>query len=288
MDRDDDYGGVQQPPGVYPGTAAGLAGTSNNYGGSQNPPSPHAGKNARASAYAEELAAARETLYKSARTANNFKTSIGAVAGRGRLVPTIRSNIYWFAKLYELITHFEIESAATLKHPGFLLHFIPVFYDMYFNALEGFLNKKPGGVSALWRAHFASSSGRPDMSGIMGWTRDIALSIQTGATAHIQGDMDKALVRSYQSYVAKYSLTGITLDTFKDDFLIRNRPVFVKVQAEFFLEISNLSTFPGRPEVGQYIIGVGQRSGVGGGLDLDEVFQWRELAWESAKRILGQ
>jgi hypothetical protein len=192
---------------------------------------------------------------------------------------------YWFAKLYELITYHEILRADGLQYPGFLLHFMPVFYNMYSDALDDFQNGNTGRVSGLWLAHFRSAA-RPDVSSFSAWQRGVQNSIITGVRAHIQGDMATALERAYRSYVAKYCLTNVPFDSFRVDFFERNRPVFNEVQASFFLELSRMGPFPVRPEVGQAIIGVGAQ--VSGGLDLDEVFRWRGTAWAEAKRRLGQ
>jgi hypothetical protein len=238
-----------------------------------------------ANAAAIERAAARQTLSKSVGVANRFIRMLGGLDARGRFSPTVLDDKYWFAKLYELITYFEILRIDGLQHPGFLLHFIPVFYNMYSDALDDFQNNNLGRVSALWRLHF-TTAGRPSVGSFSDWQRGVQNSIVTGVSAHIRGDMATALERAYRSYVAKYCLTNVPFDTFRTDFFERNRPVFNEVQASFFLELSRRGPFPVRPEVGQAIIGVGAQ--VSGGLDLDEVFRWRATAWAEAKRRLGQ
>ena len=238
-----------------------------------------------AAAAAIERAAARQTLTKSASVASRFIRMLGGLDARGRFSPTVLDDKYWFAKLYELITYFEILRADRLQHPAFLLHFIPVFYNMYSDALDDFQNGNLSRVSALWLTHFRTAA-RPNVGSFSSWQRGVQNSIVTGVRAHIQGDMATALERAYRSYVSKYCLTNVPFDTFRVDFFERNRPVFDEVQASFFTELSRLGPFPVSVEVGQAIIGIGAQ--VSGGLDLDEVFGWRAAAWAEAKRRLGQ
>jgi hypothetical protein len=236
-------------------------------------------------AVAIERQAARATLTKSAQVAQNFLRTVGALGARGRFIPTVIDSKYWFAKLYELITYFEIRDIPRFSQPAFLLHFIPIFYDMYADALDNFQRGNLAAVSPLWLRHFQSAA-RPKLGSFSAWQSDVQNSIVTGVTAHIQGDMATALERAYRSFVAKYCLPNPPLDMFRPDFFENNRPVFDAVQASLFLELSRLGPFPVRPEVAQAIIGVG--AGIFGGLDLDEVFRWRAAAWARAKASLGQ
>src|SRR6185503_21139565 len=59
-------------------------------------------------AVAIEREAARNTLTLSAQVAGRFVRTVGALGARGRFVPTVIDNKYWFAKLYEYITYYEI------------------------------------------------------------------------------------------------------------------------------------------------------------------------------------
>jgi hypothetical protein len=61
----------------------------------------------------------------------------GQGVGRtGRFIPAILDTKFWFAKLYEIITGFEISGVRDYQHPDFVLHFIPIFCGMYKNALD--------------------------------------------------------------------------------------------------------------------------------------------------------
>ena len=234
-----------------------------------------------ADALAIEREAARRTLAVSADVARRFIRTLGALSARGRFIPTIIDNKYWFAKLYEMITYEEIAAIGNFQQPAFVMHFIPVFYNLYLRALDN-----PGAAHALWTRHFTAAA-RPDNSSISAWMDGVRNSIVTGVTAHIQGDMATALEQAYRSYVAKYCLSPPPpFDQFRPDFFGRNRIVFQRAEASFLLHASQFSPFPVGPEFGQYLFAVGAR--VTGSLDLDEVFRWRESAWSEAKRRLGQ
>jgi outer membrane protein OmpA-like peptidoglycan-associated protein len=79
------------------------------------PPSPVCRYDIR-NAFAIEREAARRTLALSAQVANRFIRTVGALSARGRFIPTVIDNKYWFAKLYEFTTYYEIgcSSANTL------------------------------------------------------------------------------------------------------------------------------------------------------------------------------
>lgn len=246
------------------------------------PSCPHSSKDA----LKIELQAARETLGLSAHVAKSFLRSVGALDARGRFTETILDNKYWFAKLYELITYYEIAEVRRFEHPAFVLHFIPIFYDLYHKSLQYFWNQQASQISLLWGNHFRAA-GRPSWNSVSGFANQVLRSIITGVIAHIQGDMADALEQAYRSYVAKYCLSNVRFDDFRKDFFENNRPIFEMVQGAFFLELSRRGPFPVRPEVGQFIIGTGSQL-IGGGLDIDEVYRWRAEAWEKAKNRLGQ
>lgn len=233
-----------------------------------------------------ELEAARKTLGLSADVARNFLRSAGGVDARGRLTERILDNKYWFAKLYELITYYEIAEIHRFEHPAFVLHFIPIFYNLYHDSLQHFWKQENAKISQLWMNHFRNA-GRPSSNSVSGFSSQVLIGIVTGVTAHIQGDMAIALEQAYRSYVTKYCLSDIRFDDFRKDFFENNRPVFDKVQPAFFLELSRRGPFPVRPEMGQFIIGTGAKL-MGGGLDIDEVYRWRAEAWAKAKQRLGQ
>jgi hypothetical protein len=239
-----------------------------------------------ADAVAIEREAARRTLIKSAGFANSFVRSVGALSVRGRFIPTVLDNKYWFAKLYELITYYEIAGIDALQYPVFVLHFIPIFYDMYYDAFQSYSNRDFGRVTPLWMTHFRAAD-RPDTDSLSSWLDGVKASIKTGVSAHVQGDMAAALQRAYQSFVARYCLQNLPLDTFRRDFFETNRIIFERAKGALFLELSRMGPFPVSPEVGQFVIGAGE-SVVGGGLDIAEVYRWRCTAWEEARRALGQ
>lgn len=233
-----------------------------------------------------ELEAARKTLGLSSYVAKDFLRTVGALDARGRFTETILDNKYWFAKLYELITYYEIAEIHRFEYPAFVLHFIPIFYNLYHKSLQHFWKQENDQISQLWINHFRNA-GRPSWNSVSGFTNQVLNSIITGVAAHIQGDMAIALEQAYRSYVAKYCLSNVRFDDFRKDFFENNRPIFDKVQAAFFLELSRRGPFPVRPEVGQFIIGTGTQL-MGGGLDIDEVYRWRAEAWAKAKQRLGQ
>jgi hypothetical protein len=233
-----------------------------------------------------EREAARGTLIKSANFANGFVRSVGALGARGRFIPTVLDNKYWFAKLYELITHYEIAGISTFRYPAFVLHFIPIFYDLYYDAFQRYSNGDFGRVSPLWMTHFRAS-GRPDVDSASSWLDGVKVSITTGVSAHVQGDMAVALERAYRSYVAKYCLSNVPFDQFRADFFETNRMIFERAKGALFLEMSRLGPFPVSMEVAQFVIGTGEAV-VGGGLNIPEVYRWRCTAWENARRALGQ
>jgi hypothetical protein len=237
-------------------------------------------------AFAIEREAARRTLALSAQVANGFIQTIGAVSARGRFIPTVLDNKYWFAKLYEFITYYEIAEASNFRQPAFVLHFIPTFYDLYYQALENWITGKRASVSSLWTSHF-TRAGRPDKSSIGAWMIGVQLSIVTGVTAHVQGDMANALEQTYRSYVAKYCLSSPPrFDEFRTDFFDKNRIVFDRAKAAFLLHLSQFSPFPVGPEWGQFLFAKGEQ--LAGGLDVDEVYRWRDKAWSEARRRLSQ
>jgi hypothetical protein len=185
-----------------------------------------------------------------------------------------------------LITYYEISEIRRFEHPAFVLHFMPIFYDLYHKSLQHFWNKEASKISPLWANHFRVA-GRPSWNSASEFANQVLQGIVTGVIAHIQGDMAEALEQAYRSYTSKYCLSNLRFDDFRQDFFENNRPIFEKVQAAFFLELSRRGPFPVRPEVGQFLIGTGAQL-IGGGLDIDEVYRWRAEAWEIAKKRLGQ
>jgi hypothetical protein len=244
-------------------------------------------------AFAIEIEAARRTLALSAQVANRFIQSVGTVGSRGRFIPTVTDNKHWFAKLYEFTTYYEIGKASSFRHPAFVLHFIPIFYDLYYRGLENWTARKPALDSDLWKVHF-SRAALPDNSSTWAWMNGVLDSIVTGTSAHVQGDMAIALERAYRSYVAKYCLSPPPrFDEFRPDFFNMDSIVFAHSQAAFITHVSHfgpgfaIGSKPGGIELGQFLFGVGGRY-VPGGLNISLVDRWRDTAWSEARRRLGQ
>jgi len=97
--------------------------------------------------YQTEYREARQTLELSARTASKFIAQLGALAPilippfpsstlgrRPGFQATVLDQKYWFAKLYELVTYEELQYSLRTQYPGFSLHFMKVFYGMYYDA----------------------------------------------------------------------------------------------------------------------------------------------------------
>lgn len=239
--------------------------------------------------YPEEYAAARETLTLSKKVADNYLQMLGAIAPRNLILPghlgnrtgfqkTVLSDVYWFAKLYELITYFEIRDREKFTHAGFVMHFIPVFYGLYHSAIKQFEAGKWADAPPLWGVHFQVAL-RNRRAGSM---EGITASIKTGVSAHVQGDMATALANAYRTWKANPKPAFAEL---KDDFFAKNRPTFDAAKAAFFLELQDKGPSPFRPEVGQLIIGQGEAV-ISGGLNIDEVYRWRETAWSAAATAL--
>jgi hypothetical protein len=228
--------------------------------------------------YEIELQGAKRTRQQSIVVSSRFFGTVGAVGRTGRFISTIMDTKYWFAKLYEIITGFEIGSARAYKEPGFVLHFIPIFYDMYNRALDSW-DAGGASVSPLWRVHFMNT-GRPDMDSVLGWSSGVTTSIITGVSAHIRGDMGQALETAYRSYVKKYCLNPAPpFDTYKDDFFAMGA-VFEQGRVAAMSLVASLGPVPEA--------GVKLGEAMGAGLSVGEVNRWRAEAWADAKRRLGQ
>jgi hypothetical protein len=235
--------------------------------------------------YAAELEAAKKTLHqRAAPVTRMFARKVGAVSFSygGRWAGPTESVIdhkYWFAKLYELMTYYEIGAHEKFTHPGFIMHFIPVFYDLYYDAVQSFMAGDHKPVSDLWMRHFRGPTGRASPTAI----DTVMFSVVTGVTAHIQGDMAFALETAYRTWAAKPKPAFAAL---YDDFFLRNRPIFAVGRAEFFLDVGQKTQSAVRPEVAQLMIGIGEQVAAGG-LDVDEVHTWRTAAWRTAERKLA-
>ena len=72
-------------------------------------------------------------------------------------------------------------------------------------------------------------------------------------------------------------------DEFQPDFFERNCIVFERAKAAFLLHLSQFSPFPVGPEWGQFLFAAGEP--LAGGLDVDEVYRWRDAAWSDARVV---
>jgi LysM domain len=225
----------------------------------------------------EELNAAQATLEKSRKVAETI------------LGPRATSDLpFWFARLYQYVTNYEIEERSKLNYPCFLLHFIPIFYDTYAAVVDAFKNNK-GNIPDLWSAHFTFATSLPvDPSQLTTWMLAVNKSLVLAVTAHIRGDMAPSLEQAYRSYSAKYSSVP-PFDAFKEDFFARNLPVFEKARLSLVNELVNRGT--GLAMWGKSVdptFASEAAKTIGMGLDTAEITKWREEAWRAAKQKLGQ
>lgn len=239
--------------------------------------------------YRRELEEAKRTLSLSSHVASSFVAQLGALAPiiippiplaahigrRPGFQATILDDKYWFAKLYELITYYEVRDCEKFDKPGFVMHFIPIFYGLYHNALRNYQNG--GKVIELWRRHMDGlrQKGQPVEPGTLEGAK---YSIRTGVAAHVQGDMSIALETAYRTWKAD---PKPTFESLRADFFDRNRPIFNAAKAAFFLDLNDKGPFPFGPDAGQFIIAQGEPI-AGGGLSVDEVYLWRATAWNQA------
>ena len=226
----------------------------------------------------DELAAAQATLTKSQQVASS-------ILGRD----AVNDLPYWFARLYQYITLHEINERDKLEHPCFLLHFIPIFYDTYADVVNAFKGK--GKLPDLWSAHFTHATGLIGIDpakDVMVWMMAVNKSLTLAVTAHIQGDMAPSLEKAYRSYSTKY--TGVPpFDTFKKDFFESNKPVFEKARLSLVNELVNRGT--GMAMFGKSVdpkFASEAAKLINMGLDTTEIMKWRETAWSTAKKNLGQ
>ena len=235
-------------------------------------------------AFAIELEGARRILDLSAQVANSFIRNVGAVGAQGRFIPTLTDDKYWFAKLYEFSTFYEIDNASKFSYPAFVMLFVPIFYDLYHTALQNWMAGKQALVSNLWKIHFTRAS-RPDNSSSFAWTNGVLSSIITGTTAHVQGDMANALEQAYRSYVAKYCLSPAPrFDEFRPDFfkmgtawysITHKRPSCCTFPSCLG---ATIGTKPRGQEKGQFIYGTGARYFPG---------SWKSVKWRNGVTLPG-
>lgn len=137
-----------------------------------------------------------------------------------------------------------------------------------------------------WRDHFVIASQIVDSSQVYLYINAVTKSIVSGVKAHIQGDMDKALVKAYRTYTERYSNVP-PFDTFYPDFFERNKQIFGDVRVALInelvnlgmgLAVSNRQIDPNFASKAADILNMG--------LNIDEIYRWRDKAWQSAKATL--
>jgi hypothetical protein len=246
--------------------------------------------------YQTELAEARQTLTLSGRTASQFVAQLGALAPilippfpgatlgrRPGFQATVLDQKYWFAKLYEIVTYQELGYSTHTNYPGFSLHFMRIFYGMYYSALQNFTNNNVASVRPLWRTHFNGPES-DDGSEVSPTSKDaVQFSVRTGAIAHIQGDMPDALVTAYTTWNCD---PKPRFEDLRDDFINKSEAAFRAAQANFYIEVNDKIASPMSPEVGQ--LGAAMYQAVFNiQPSLPVMFQWRKDAWQQASSKLS-
>jgi len=246
--------------------------------------------------YEQEYQEARDTLQLSARTASAYVAQLGALAPilippfpaatlgrRPGFQATVLDQKYWFAKLYELVTYQELSYSTHTNYPGFSLHFMKVFYGMYYSAVTNYSKQVYTKVSSLWMDHLnglKGDDGRPVDPCTM---EAVQHSVRTGATAHIQGDMPIALAVGYKTWNFD---PKPTFQDLKEDFIVKSEGAFARAQAGFYIEVNDKIYSPLRPEVGQ-LGAVIYQSVFDIQPSLQVMFQWRREAWQKAANALA-
>ena len=245
--------------------------------------------------YQGELLEAKQTLALSSRTASKFVAQLGALAPilvfplpaatlgrRPGFQATVLDQKYWFAKLYELVTYEELDYSTRTQYPGFSLHFMKVFYGMYYSALQDFLNRRFTKVPTPWVTHFQGPVTEDDEPVEPTSMEAVEYSVRTGATAHIQHDMPLALADAYRTWKTRAKPSFRDL---KDDFIGKSEGAFAAAQAHFYIEVNDKIASPFSPEVGQKGAALYQAA-----FDIQPslpvMFQWRRDAWRRAAATL--
>jgi hypothetical protein len=240
--------------------------------------------------YHLEYVEARKTLDLSARTASRFVKQLGAIAPillpgipqilgrRPDFQATVLDQKYWFAKLYELVSYEEIQYSSHTDYPGFSLHFMKVFYGLYYQALQNYFVTAYMQVPPLWMIHFSGPPPNGNKEVEPDSTDAIQFSVRTGATAHIQGDMPVALVKAYKSWNTANKPAFADL---RQDFIVKSENAFKKAQARFYIEVNDKTFSPFRPEIGQ-LGAVYYQNLLNIQPSLPVMFQWRRDAWDRA------
>jgi hypothetical protein len=245
--------------------------------------------------YQNELLEGRQTLELSARTASQFVRQLGAIAPvllpplpgatlgrRPGFQATVLDQKYWFAKLYEIVSYQELAYSMHTDHPGFSLHFMKIFYGMYYDALQNFLNQRYASVSPLWMTHFSGpqSDDNSEVSPVS--MEAVQFSVRTGAISHIQGDMPIALVTGYRTWNADPKPSFHELH---ERFISTSHSAFGAAQARFYIEVNDKIASPMSPAVGQFGAAAYQAL-FNIQPSLPVMFQWREDSWKKAAASL--
>ena len=227
-----------------------------------------------------ELPQARKTLDIADQNAGDFLRLLQAGGGIKQFPTT---NLYWFAKLYSGTTYLDIRDLKNVEHPAMVAHFIPIFFGLYKDAMDNYQNRVTSKVPAHWLAHFkASQESKVSMTGAQ-------ISIETGSEAHIQGDMAKAFVLAYKTFVSKYCPDNPPpLEYFHESFFgPAALKVFPESQGDIFTEIAR-TVGPQGVSIEKTKTLLLQGSNIFHALDLDTVYEWRQDAWDNAKKELNQ
>lgn len=237
-------------------------------------------------AEAAELPGANATLAKSRSVARSLE-------GSGDRPPMG----YWFAKLYEFITEAEIAGRGAMSYPGFLLSFIPMFYDLYAMNVEWDQAAHAGSATSVadqWKGYFDETEFGDDVVAeqvdvetqaardprylVGGYLNAVTISILAGVSAHVQGDMAHALAYAYDGYRSRYLGSG-PFNKYKSDFFERNRPIFDTVRVKLVAHLLDKMHLPGG--LAPRLLSLGDSVGIGGPR-VDDIYEWREKAWAEA------
>jgi hypothetical protein len=154
---------------------------------------------------------------------------------------TVLDQKYWFGKLYELVTYQELSYSTHTDYPGFSLHFMKVFYGMYYNALQNFQKQVAMQVGPLLTTHFNGPPPVNDKPVEPDSMEAIEYSVQTGAIAHIQGDMPVALVTAYKTWTTD---SKPKFEDLKGDFIDKSEGAFKAAQGAFYIEVNDKTFSP--------------------------------------------
>lgn len=227
-----------------------------------------------------ELTAARRTLWRSTEVANSF--TVFGLTGRRRFERVPAEGYFWFSKVYEIITYEELAAVNESRDfPAYMLTFIPIFYELYDQALQRHLSRRSG-VPSHWQVHFDIAGATNERSIDLD---QVVKCVVSGVKAHIQGDMTAALVGAYRQYRARYPSIAPEFDEIYPDYFQRDPVVFERVPARFFMYLSTLALPVGSVEIGQYLFGAGNE--LIRGLPIKDIVAWRDVAWNAARTQLN-